>query len=473
MTIPDNLTSLVELASNVAGSFSAVLYVTEPGKNTLKLRASISLSSSLDENAVFSFGKGAIGRVAQTREPFLLEKVADDRELLIPYKQPVEIRAFMAMPVGRNEVLGVLALDTREPFAFNAKLEKIMSGFADQMALRLNYEKEIAAKGEDEVFPYSDAVHFIAALSGSQSPATIADRLTHLPKTLLEYDAAAVIWFEKPGAPGKAISHRGWDGPVSEYEIHLGRGAAGSCAKNQTPLLIENAPGRKSVLFVENEKLGGFPSRLTVPVTSEGRLFAVLAYASRSRQGMTQRSLNRASLIAALAASVLESAETNRRGEYEKNIDSITRLPNHRFLSEYRFSIEKELLERQSPLHLTMVRLKNLPFVYESHGVEIGDKLLCQVASILSRTAPSPKNIFKYTDSAFLILLARGTSGDADHLETRLKMVFEENKVIVEGKPVSLSVGIGSSSYPGDGKTLGELIGTCWARTNQEVKVLP
>ncbi len=473
MSAPDNLNSLIELASNVADSFSAVLYVADPAKKTLKLRASISLSSDLDTESSFPFGKGAIGRVAQTMEPILLEKIGDAPELLIPYKEPVEIRGFLAMPVGRTELFGVLALDTKEPFGFNAKLEKIMSGFADQMALRLNYEKEVLAGGEEEVFPYNDAVHFINALSGSQSPATIADRLTHLPKTLLEYDAAAAVLFDKPGAPGRAVSHRGWEGPVSEYEIHMGRGAAGSCAKNQTPLLIENPPGRKSVLFAEHEKLGAFPSRLVVPAVRDGRLFAVLAYASKSRQGMTQRSLSRASLIAALAASVLESAEANRRSEYEKNIDSITRLPNHRFLSEYRYSIEKELLERRRPLHLTMVRLKNLPFIYESYGVEMGDKLLCQVASILSRTAPSPKNIFKYTDSSFLILLAKGNSGDVDHLETRLKMVFEENAVIVEGKPVSLSVGLGSSSYPEDGKTLGELIGTCWARTKQQVKVLP
>ncbi|MBI4384883.1 MAG: GAF domain-containing protein [Nitrospinae bacterium] len=466
----DILTQLVELTSNATNAFTAALYGFDPEKKLLSLRAHITLSGHFDKDAAFPIGKGPIGQVARSREPLLVERCEDEIGKLKFYRKKEELKGYLIVPAIYDDLEGVLAVDSKEIYTFSPKLQKIVAGFAEQMAWHLHREKQSQSWRREEVFPYHDMIRYSRSLMESPDAPAIAEQLTRIPPSILNCDAVATIWVEPDGSLGKVVRHRGWDVNLTDLDIVPGKGIAGSCAKNMVPILIEDTEKRKTVLFSENENLEAFKSRLAVPILWNNQALGAIVCAARKPQALTHSHLDRLSLVASYAATALTCASTRRQSAREKNLDPITGIPNHRFLADYRRAIENEILNNRHSVFSLMVRINNLPSLYETFGVEIGDNLLRQMVSMLSHAVPSPKHIFKYSDAAFLVLLMQIKREEASHLETRLKLAFDENPIFVDGKPVPVAAELGLSSFPEDGKNLGELIGASWARIPQNVK---
>lgn len=465
----DIVTRLVELAGNATNAFTAALYSIDHEKKTMSVRAHISLSSHFDAEVVFQCGKGPIGLVAKNKEPLLLENCEDEIAKIKVYKKKELLKNFLAIPIIYDEVEGVLVVDSKEIYNFSTKLQKIIAGFADQMAWHLHREKQGLVGPKEEIFPYQDMLKFNRLLGDQANSAGITGQLINIPPSIFTCDAIAIISFDKEEEPGRVVRHRGWGTNITDMQVLPGKGIIGSCAKNKAPIWIENTENRKTILFSENEGMDEFKSRLAVPLLMNNQLLGVIACVSKKPAGLTPGHLNRLSMIASCAASFLSAARIKQQWDYAKNLDPITEVPNHRFLTDYRRAIETEILNHRKPVFALMIHIKNLPIVYETYGVEMGDKLLRQIVAILSHSLPPPKHTFKYSDAAFLVLLMQVSRDEASHTENRLRLVFE-NPVYVDGKSIFIAAEIGLSSYPEDGKNLGEIIGVAWTRTSQHVK---
>jgi len=473
MTSSNILEQLVELTGNVADAFTVALYGADPVNKTLTHQASLSLSAHFDPRAVFHYGKGPLGLAALNQEALLVDEVDEDTELPGIYDHAEGIQSYMILPVVHKDLEGVLVVDTKERFGFSTKVQKLVRGFTGQMAWHLRHERERETGPGSEVFPYREMIRFSQALVESQDRMKLAERLVHLPDTLLDCDAMAVISFESEEDQGKILRHRGWGQNLLELAIYKGKGVVGSCAKNNIPILVTDKEKRKSILFSGKEDLEPFKCRMAVPVTVEGEVLAVLACGSKNPQGFSFADLLRLSLVASFASASLQCAEIRRQWDYEKFLDPITQLPNHRFLAEYRDAVEKQTLGQNKPLSVLMVKLKNLPDLYEMHGVDLGDRLLKRVVTLLSNAVPSPKHIFKYSEMAFLVFLLDKRRDEDEHLDNRLKMAFDENPVFIDKKSIPVEIELGLASFPVDGKNLSDLIATGWARASQQLKVIP
>ncbi|OGW26415.1 MAG: hypothetical protein A3K09_07330 [Nitrospinae bacterium RIFCSPLOWO2_12_FULL_47_7] len=471
MTSFDVITQLVELTSNATNAFTAALYSLDPNKKTMSVRAYMSLSTHFDAEACFSYGKGPIGLVARNKAPLLLENSEDEISKMKIYKRKELLKGFLAIPVVHDEIEGVLVVDSKEIYSFSTKMQKVLAGFAEQMAWHLHREKQSLIRPKEEIFPYQEMLNYNQTLAGLTDPAAIAEQLLNIPSTIFSCDAMALIWFDQEGGLGRVVRHRGWGMNLTDLQILPGKGIIGSCAKNKTPLWVEDTEDRKAVLFIEKENMDEFKARLVVPILSNNQLLGIVACASKKPAGLTHTHLNRLALVVSYVASTMTSLKIKQQWEYAKNLDAVTGIPNHRFLADYRRSIETEILNQHKSVFALMIHLKNLPTLYETFGVEMGDSFLQQVVAILSNALPAPKHMFKYSDAAFLALLMQVKREEAYHLENRLKLVFDENPIYVNGKAMTVIAELGLSSFPEDGKNLGEIIGVAWNRTSHRARV--
>jgi diguanylate cyclase (GGDEF)-like protein len=362
-------------------------------------------------------------------------------------------------------------VDSKEVYSFSTKMQKVIAGFAEQMAWHLHREKQGLIRPKEEIFPYQEMLDYNRTLTGLADSAAVAEQLLNIPPSIFSCDAMALVWFDREDGLGRVARHRGWGMNLTDLQITPGKGIIGSCAKNKVPIWVENSEERKAVMFAEKEDLDEFKARLVVPILSNNELLGIVACASKQPAGLTHSHLNRLALIASYVASTLASLKIKQKWEYAKNLDTVTGIPNHRFLADYRRSIETEILNQHKSVFALVIHLKNLTGLYETFGVEMGDSLLRQVVSILSNSLPAPKHVFKYSDAAFLALLMQVKREEAYHLENRLKMVFEENPVYINGKPMAIVAELGLSSFPEDGKNLAEIIGVAWSRTSHHAKV--
>ena len=138
---PELLNHLVELTGNVSNAFTIALYKINLRGKTLVLRHHISLSANFDPKAIIELGKGPLGVVAESKQPFLKEGYRKNTIKIGLYKIKEDLKSCLAIPVIHKNLEGILFIDSKESYTFPVKQQKILAGLANQMAWYLNQEK--------------------------------------------------------------------------------------------------------------------------------------------------------------------------------------------------------------------------------------------------------------------------------------------------------------------------------------------
>ena len=105
-----------------------------------------------------------------------------------------------------------------------------------------------------------------------------------------------------------------------------------------------------------------------------------------------------------------------------------------------------------------------MPELYMSFGVKNVDKLQRGIASTLSKMLPSPKYVFKFSDTTYIVILISEKWDNAIRLVERLTQVFKA-PFFIHGQAMELNAELGVSSFPDNGENLSQLIGASLSRT--------
>ena len=463
--IPSNLLShLIDLIGNVADAHTTALFGLT--KDKLVMREHFTLSRHLNRNIVIKIGEGPIGLAAQTLKPQLIEHI--DSDIGGIYKKPENLKGFLAIPVVAEDLLGVLIIDTKESYQISIKLQKTLLNFAEQIAWHLHQEKHRTIT--NDTLNLQELNFYCKFLAESSNRSSVADRLTQIPATIISFKSIAVIWFEENQKEGRIIAHRGFTHDLSETVVHFGKGLVGSCAKNRSPLLLRFNSERKTILFSEDEKTEDLSSAVALPIQLNETLYGVLLVGSASPEGLIHADLDKLSLIVSAAASALFCSDTKDRWVYDKNLDPVTGVPNHRFLTEYKLAVSEELFKSNQPVYFLSVQLTNLADLYQTYGVDQGDAFLKQMIALFAKMIPSPKFVFRFSENTFALMLMNRKQKEVDQLQTKLKQLFEYNPLHVNGIAMQANIQWGLSVYPDDAKELFKLISLSRNRLSQKIK---
>jgi len=463
--IPSNLLShLIDLIGNVADAHTTALFGLT--KDKLVMREHFTLSRHLNRDIVIKIGEGPIGLAAQTLKPQLIEHI--DSDIGGIYKKPENLKGFLAVPVVAEDLLGVLIIDTKESYQISIKLQKTLLNFAEQIAWHLHQEKYRTIT--NDMPNLQELNSYCKFLAESPNRSSVADRLTQIPAAIISFKSIAVIWFEENQKEGRIIGHRGFTHDLSETVVHFGKGLVGSCAKNRSPLLLRFNLERKTILFSEDEKTEDLSSAVALPIQLNETLYGVLLVGSASPEGLSHADLDKLSLIVSAAASALFCSDTKDRWAYDKNLDPVTGVPNHRFLTEYKLAVSEELFKSNQPVYFLSVQLTNFADLYQTYGVDQGDAFLKQMIALFAKMIPSPKFVFRFSENTFALMLMNRKQKEVDQLQTKLKQLFEYNPLHVNGVAMQASIQWGLSVYPDDAKELFKLISLSRNRLSQKIK---
>ena len=463
--IPSNLLShLIDLIGNVADAHTTALFGLT--KDKLVMREHFTLSRHLNRNIVIKIGEGPIGLAAQTLKPQLIEHI--DSDIGGIYKKPENLKGFLAVPVVAEDLLGVLIIDTKESYQISIKLQKTLLNFAEQIAWHLHQEKHRTIT--NDMPNLQELNSYCKFLAESPNRSSVADRLIQIPAAIISFKSIAVIWFEENQKEGRIIGHRGFTHDLSETVVHFGKGLVGSCAKNRSPLLLRFNSERKTILFSEDEKTEDLSSAVALPIQLNETLYGVLLVGSASPEGLSHADLDKLSLIVSAAASALFCSDTKDRWVYDKNLDPVTGVPNHRFLTEYKLAVSEELFKSNQPVYFLSVQLTNLADLYQTYGVDQGDAFLKQMIALFAKMIPSPKFVFRFSENTFALMLMNRKQKEVDQLQTKLKQLFEYNPLHVNGIAIQANIQWGLSVYPDDAKELFKLISLSRNRLSQKIK---
>ena len=252
MSSKNALTNLIELASNVADAFTTALYTVNLEEGTLKLRSHLTLSSHLKTDATFVIGEGLLGQAALHRDTRIDDFAGADASHLEWYSEPEEIKGLMVVPVVRRELEGILVVDSKENYSFTPKLQKLINGFADQMGWYLSLEKRTPNWIDGEPADFQQMMKWCRFLNDSPHRKALSERFLHIPRSLIQCDATAVVWFESDGT-GRITHSKGWGQNLKSLTVESGTGICGSCLDSGQPMLVPNTLNHPWIVFSEDE----------------------------------------------------------------------------------------------------------------------------------------------------------------------------------------------------------------------------
>jgi diguanylate cyclase (GGDEF)-like protein len=205
----------------------------------------------------------------------------------------------------------------------------------------------------------------------------------------------------------------------------------------------------------------GIYSGMVIPIVigDEGQGFLALHARQRRRFGDAARRF--ASELAAQAAAAIDRARLIEALQRRAETDGLTGLLNHRAAQE---ALDRELsLARtaKTPLAVVLLDLDDFKLFNDTHGHQLGDRVLMAAATALRSCARPGDLAARYGGDEFLLILPGATAGTAVTVAKRLLNHISTTTVAVDGMELPIRCSVGAASYPADGRTRQELI--AWA----------
>ncbi len=462
MTSNPLLKNLIEITSNISDAYTTALFQLDSHSQQLKIVEYLSLSPNFKPDVAIDLGQGLIGQVAEERQPQLLDFSLETSPTLEIYENKENLKCFLAVPIYRDGLTGVLVVDSKEGYSFSTKMQKLVTGLAEQMAWHLIKENESSNREMQKNISPISLIEWGQYLAESSNRKTLAERFLQTSHNHIPFDALAVVWFKSDGT-GRVTQAKGWKQSVKHLNILSEESICGSFQRNPEAKLIHHPWSTGRFIFAKDEKPEPFESVIISPIIGKKGLQGLVVCAHKSEDGMNHSDLQKLMLLTTLGAQALDYSEITQQWENDKNHCQISGLPNYRFLLNHLKTIEKEAFKGNA-ISVITIHIKNLNSIYETDGIEKGDHLINQIVSQASESLALPKFVFKFSEDTLIILLAGKDEESIDIQNTLLQDSLQHPNLLSRDKLTQPEIRLGLARYPKDGKHLEGLISASRSR---------
>jgi diguanylate cyclase (GGDEF)-like protein len=198
---------------------------------------------------------------------------------------------------------------------------------------------------------------------------------------------------------------------------------------------------------------------MLVPMTSHGHTIGVLLAEGTAVDQFTEREGQLFSIVARSASMALENAELHKRTEELTIIDELTETFNYRYFVQKLQEEKRRALRYTVPLSLIMVDIDWFKKLNDSYGHEVGNIVLKDISGIIKRCVRDVDLFARYGGEEFAVILPQTGVSEAHRIGERIREQVE--KAVIDagsaGK-VRVTVSVGISSFPENGKSQEELV---------------
>jgi len=138
--VTDALNHLIELSGNVSDSYTTALYVVDFNNEYLLLRDQLSLNPRTRLCQEIALNKEPLQSLTQSSKPLVIDRFDENIFYKKLFKSREPVKSLLILPVSHDKLEGILFTASKSGYSYPPKMQKILTGFADQIAWHMQRE---------------------------------------------------------------------------------------------------------------------------------------------------------------------------------------------------------------------------------------------------------------------------------------------------------------------------------------------
>lgn len=189
-------------------------------------------------------------------------------------------------------------------------------------------------------------------------------------------------------------------------------------------------------------------SHLTLPLAVEGEMIGCIALHSDQPNAFDAQDLQFFSVIGYQISSTLKHVRRLSSIKDMALYDTLTKLYNRRGFEE-RFAMEAQrAFYSATPLSVVLVDIDHFKRVNDTFGHPEGDRVLCEIASVLKACVRKMDAVARYGGEEFVLILPQAGLEESSGIAERIRRQVEGMRFDVGRAHIQLTVSLGISNFP-------------------------
>lgn len=443
---------LVQILSIVRDYFrinNAAVLLLDPNTHEFFIRTAIGHAKSNPELRI-PLGKGLIGSAALHKKPVYAPDVAQDSRYL-PFFEDAKSEIAIPLMV-RDEVVGVLDIQSEELDAFDSETLDLLSLFSTQASIALENARLYTL--EQRRTRQLETINAIARQTTAVlNLDELLGKVCDLVLATFPVDHVVVLLLDEDEHLG-VRAHKGKLTPILPQGSALPAGTGmGMRSLELGKTVVENDVAMVPhyvASFVETR------SEMCVPLIFFGEKLGVLILESANPDNFTLEDVAPLESVADISAGAIQNAHYFEKAQQLAYIDGLTGIYNRRYF-EMQIASELERASRyDGRLAIIMIDIDLFKRLNDEFGHLLGDEVLRQVSGVFGQQLRKVDVACRYGGEEFVILVPQTSGGNALEVAEKLRRMVESYRF--PGVPRRVTISAGVAEYPTHGRTRDELV---------------
>lgn len=175
-------------------------------------------------------------------------------------------------------------------------------------------------------------------------------------------------------------------------------------------------------------------------------------------KGLSEKDKDKFIILAHQFALAFQRVKLYQEVEQFAITDSLTGVHTRRYLMDRLEEEAERSSVRKSSLSVLMIDADHFKSFNDKHGHLVGDQVLRSISALIKENTREIDYVGRYGGEEFCVVLPDTDNEGVLFVAERIRKSIEETEIRAYDTSLKITVSIGTSSFPQDGKTPGELI---------------
>jgi diguanylate cyclase (GGDEF)-like protein/putative nucleotidyltransferase with HDIG domain len=275
---------------------------------------------------------------------------------------------------------------------------------------------------------------------------------------LVPFDTCIVYLMDETGESAKAAYIQGeYRSELKNKRVKIGEGATGYVLQKRKA--VHKIEAGLDFTNSEFDLSKNYTAAASLPLMADERLLGAVSLYSCDLENYEEEHMRLLETVSRIASDAIFMSLQHAESESRAMTDPMTDLPNARSL-QMEFDKEAARAARSgTSFQLLMLDLDGFKAVNDTFGHKVGDKLLKELARVMSAQLRDYDFLARYAGDEFVAIVPETDAEGIQDLCQRIEKAVNDFFLPVgEGESARVGISIGAGCYPNHGNTLDQII---------------